>query len=148
MNALARLSFASIEAATAVVMDVDRNVIWIQYIGHVTARSTKRCRETVVAALASLLPGFTVITDLSNLESMDIECVDDLAGMMDAFRVSGAQCVIRVVPDREKDIGFNILSIVHYRGLVRVVIVESVLAAADTLTRLRGFVPAAKLFAA
>ena len=40
---------------------------------------------------------------------------------MDEFKAKGIGAVVRIVPDPAKDIGFNILSVVHYRRGVRVV---------------------------
>jgi hypothetical protein len=37
--------------------------------------------------------------------------------------------VVRIIPDPSKDIGLNILSIVHYRGTVQVITCETALEA-------------------
>ena len=72
-------------------------------------------------ALGVLRAGFSVLTDLSALDSMAIECAESLGHIMDRFRHHGVALVVRVIPDRDKDIGFNILSIIHLRRGVRVV---------------------------
>ena len=41
-------------------------------------------------------------------------------------RAHGVGLVVRVIPDHSKDIGMNILSIIHYRGKVRIVTVDTV----------------------
>ena len=66
-------------------------------------------------------PGFTFITDLTGLGSMELECAPDLARLMDFCKARGIGTVVRIIPDPRRDIGFNILSIVHYRRGVRVV---------------------------
>jgi hypothetical protein len=52
---------------------------------------------------------------------MELDCLPELTGAMDRFKALGVGTVIRIVPDPRKDIGFNILSVVHYRRGVRVV---------------------------
>jgi hypothetical protein len=100
--------------------DVARNVVHLRYLGRVTAADLEPCVEQVKALLPSVRAGFTVVTDLSELESMELECMRHLTTMMDACGASGIGTAIRVIPDPAKDIGFNILSIIHYRGGVRI----------------------------
>jgi hypothetical protein len=71
--------------------------------------------------LSQLRPGFTFLTDLSALEAMELDCAIELTKVMDACRATGIGTVIRIIPDSSKDIGFNILSIIHLRRGVRVV---------------------------
>jgi hypothetical protein len=101
--------------------DDSLNLIRIRYLGHVTAAELRAGAGEVKAVLAKMRPGFTVLTDLSGLEAMDLECVPDLTRQMDAFRAKGVATVIRIIPDPSKDIGLNILAIVHYRRGVHVV---------------------------
>ena len=61
-----------------------------------------------------------MLTDLSGLDSMELDCATELTAVMDAFKATGVGTVVRIVPDPAKDIGFNILSIVHYRRGVRI----------------------------
>ena len=63
-------------------------------------------------------PGFTVVTDLTELERMDLDCLPHLTKLMDLFLAAGVAKVVRVIPDPKKDIGFNLLSITRYRGRV------------------------------
>ena len=102
-------------------LEADRNLVRMWYLGHVTAAQMTACVKAVEAALPALRPGFTVVTDLSGLESMDLDCVPFLTKIMDRCRAGGIGAVVRIVPDRSKDIGFNILSIIHYRRGVKVI---------------------------
>jgi len=115
--------------------DASLNLFQIHYHGHVTASEMKRCLEAVETALPKMRPGFTVLTDLSGLDSMDLDCVSDLTKAMDAFRAKGVATVVRIIPDPSKDIGFNILAIVHYRRGVRVVTCQNAEEAARVLGR-------------
>jgi hypothetical protein len=102
--------------------DPERNLIHIRYIGHLTAADMKLCAETMRAALAKMRPGFTLLTDLTATDSMELDCVTNLTKIMDLCRTHGIGTVVRIIPDPAKDIGHNMLGIVHYRGRrVRVV---------------------------
>ena len=65
--------------------------------------------------------GFTILVDMSDLELMDVNCAPYLSRVMDLSRAQGVGKVVRVMPDLSKDIGINILSIIHYRGKVPIV---------------------------
>src|ERR1035437_9202863 len=105
--------------------DAGLNLVRIRYVRHVTAAGMKACRAEVERVLPGTRAGFTVLTDLSGLDSMDLDCVPHLAKIMDLCRAKGIGTVVRVIPDPNKDIGFNILSAIHYRRGVRVVPCES-----------------------
>jgi hypothetical protein len=102
-------------------VDVPRNLIRVHHRGHSTPAAMEACLAQVKAMLPQLQAGFTLLTDLSELESMELDCVTALAGTMDLMRAGGVRTVVRVVPDPAKDIGFNILSIIHYRRGIKIV---------------------------
>src|ERR1043166_2610708 len=101
--------------------DADRNLIRLRFWNRVTAAGLTASRAEIERVVELMRPGFTVLTDLTDLESMELDCVGELTRSMDLFRARGIGAVIRVIPDRDKDIGFNILSIIHYRGGVKIV---------------------------
>ena len=104
-----------------VLYDASRNIIRMSYRGHAAAAEMKAFAGKVRSLLPGVRKGFTVLTDLSGLDSMELDCVTDLTKMMDEFKAKGVDTVVRIVPDPAKDIGFNILSVVHYRRGVHVV---------------------------
>ena len=104
-----------------VEFDATRNLITVRYRGHITAEDMKAYSERVRGMLPLLRPGYTFLTDLSALESMELDCAIELTRVMDACRTRGIGTVVRIIPDSSKDIGFNILSIIHLRRGVRVV---------------------------
>jgi hypothetical protein len=108
-----------------IVSDPTNNRVSIRFRGHVTAEAMKNGREQVDASVTQVKPQFTVLTDLSELESMELDCVGELTRTMDLFRVHHVGTVVRIIPDPNKDIGFNILSIIHYRGGAKVVTCEN-----------------------
>ena len=104
-----------------VLFEAPRNLIRIRFIGHVSAADMKPYSEAMTSILNLTRKGFTLLTDLSSLETMELDCVPGLTKVMDALKARGIGAVVRIIPDPAKDIGFNILSVVHYRRGVRVV---------------------------
>ncbi len=109
-------------------------LVRIRYVGHVTAAGVQACAAEMERLLPKTHAGFTTLTDLSALESMDLDCVPHLTRIMDACRARGIGTVVRVIPDRDKDIGFKILSIIHYRHGVRIVTCETLAEAERIVT--------------
>jgi hypothetical protein len=70
--------------------------------------------------LNDMEPGFSWVTDLSSLNSMDAGCALDLGAMMELCNEKKVRAVLRVIPHPEKDIGFTLLSYFHYAADVEV----------------------------
>jgi anti-anti-sigma regulatory factor len=88
-------------------------LVTARYCGHITADDLQA--DLVDAALASKArPGFTLLVDLSTLDSMDQTCATALGQIMDRIDSYGVTTIIRIIPDPAKDLGFNILSLFHY----------------------------------
>jgi hypothetical protein len=102
-------------------VDKSKNLLKITYAQHVGPGDTKRVEEELPPLLADVRPGFRLLTDMSGLESMDLACVPYIRRMMDLCNKKGVELVVRVIPDPQKDIGLNILSLFHYRRRVRIV---------------------------
>ena len=120
-----------------VIGDVSGNLIQIRHLGHVTATEMRACIEKVRRLLPEMRAGFTLLTDLSGLDSMELDCVADLGRMMDACKVKGIGVAVRIIPDQSKDIGLNILAQVHYRSGVRVITCQNAMEAERALKPLR-----------
>jgi hypothetical protein len=116
---------AKAKPALEIGIDVARNILCKRFNGHVSAAQMKAGVAEVARLLPSMRAGFKVLVDLSGLSSMDLDCAPHLAKVMDLCKAHGVGLVVRVTPDPEKDIGFNILSVTHYRGKVRVVTCET-----------------------
>jgi hypothetical protein len=105
--------------------DMSRNLIEVRYRGNVAVADVMAVSEKVMDLLPHMRRGFTFLADLSSLESMELDCVAAITGIMDACNASGIGTVVRIVPDPRKDIGLNILSIIHYRRGVHVINCEN-----------------------
>jgi anti-anti-sigma regulatory factor len=113
--------------------DVTKNQLSVHFSGDVDLACMRACVDQIVIQMPNLTKGFKILTDLSNLNSMDSLCVSELKRMMDVCRKSGAGTVARVIPDPAKDIGFNILSLFHYRDKVHVLTFQTLAEAKQAL---------------
>ena len=118
------------EAARFTIMiqtdaDKTKNLLHITYAQRVGPEEAKRATETIQRLLGDLTPGFRLLANLSGLEEMDLACVPHIKKIMDLCNKQGVETVVRVIPDPQKDIGLNILSLFHYRRRVRIVTCET-----------------------
>ena len=104
-------------------VDVDKaaNLLTIRYAGRVGLKEVHLCAEKVQSGLGEMQPGFRLLTDLTKLESMELDGLPEIKRIMDLCNERGVQKVVRIIPDPHKDIGLNILSLFHYNRHVRIV---------------------------
>ena len=107
----------------------------IRFNGRVTADETQSHIGEISDRLNELEPGFVILADLTRLESMDPKCAADLGRVMELCDQHGVSKVVRVIPDPRKDIGFNILSVFHYRRHVPIITCKTLEEAAEVLAR-------------
>jgi hypothetical protein len=106
-------------------VDVSRNVLRTLYAGRLSKLDMESAMTTVKSAMERLQPGFTILADWSHIEAIELDCVPCIAEIMEFARERGAALIVRVLPEPEKDIGINILSIVHLRGTARTVTADN-----------------------
>ncbi len=118
---------SSPSSAWPVTVDVDfaRKILRIRFCGQVRPEHVQTHLADAPRHLAQLGTGFTLITDLSGLDQMDLDCAPPLTRFMDLCRSGGLARVVRIIPNPRKDIGFNVLSQVHYRGKIPIVICQT-----------------------
>ena len=121
------MTMFSIEAS-----DSER-LIKISWSGQVHLDEMRRCAEEVGVMAAKMRPGFRLLADMSDLESMDSAGAPYIGSVMDLCVTRQVEHVVRVIPDSRKDIGLNIMSYFHYGSKVRVTICENLAAAMQQL---------------
>jgi hypothetical protein len=114
-------------------VDESGGVLTMSYSEHVGVEEMRCCLGTVRDLMERLKPGFLLLTDLSNLESMDASCAPEIGAIMDLCSAGGMSSVVRVVPDPKKDIGFDIISHFHLHPTVRTQTHESLADAIKSL---------------
>jgi hypothetical protein len=114
--------------------DTARNIVKISFSGHVTVDEVRRHVANVGSALAGVKPGFRLLTDLTELEVMDVACMPEMQRVMDLCNEAGVKQVVRIIPDPHKDIGLNIMSFFHYRRGIQIVTCETMAEAMAVLS--------------
>jgi anti-anti-sigma regulatory factor len=101
--------------------DATRKLLIMTFSGHVLLEDLNREEERLRALAKDLQPGFQLLSDLTGLEAMDPACLTQIRKTMDLLNQTGVSRVVRVIPNPRKDIGFNILSLFHYRRGIPIV---------------------------
>lgn len=110
-----------------------RQLLCLSYIDVVNPDQLARGRADALELLGDLAPGFRLLVNLSQLKSMEVECLQEIGSLMEIFDRAGVGRVVRVVPDASKDIGLNILTVFHYAHHPPVITCQSMTEAARVL---------------
>ncbi|HEY1490661.1 MAG TPA: hypothetical protein VGF90_06440 [Verrucomicrobiae bacterium] len=111
-----------------------KGLLYMSYIGHVTAADLRRNHNDVVALLSEMPTGFKMLVDLGRLDFMDTDSLEEIGKIMELLDQHGLKQVVRVIPDPAKDIGFNILARFHYSHNPRITNCKTILEAAKLLS--------------
>ena len=111
-----------------------KQLLLLSYIGQVRPSDLERSRDELKGLLAELDPGFRVLVDLTSLESINLDCAGVIGELMKLIDQGGVGMVVRVIPDPQKDIGMNILTIFHYRRLPQIVTCQKLVEAVEALS--------------
>lgn len=98
-----------------VTLNKPKQLLVMRYCDHVTAAQLKAGFGDLKALLAELPPGFHLLADCSQLESMGQDCVPEISAGMELIDAHAPARLVRVIPDPSKDIGLNILTAFHYK---------------------------------
>jgi hypothetical protein len=123
--------------AQTITLETDsaRHILRLHYRGTVLPAHVKAQIGPVQEGLKKLSKGFVLVTDLTGLEAMDLDCVGYVTKIMDLCYAAGVGKVVRIIPDPSKDIGLNLLSHVHYRGRVPMATCETQAEAEKEISR-------------
>jgi hypothetical protein len=110
-----------------------QNLLVLSYRGKVGVHAAEECARAIETGLTTLRPGFRLLTDLTDLEAMEVACAPHIEHVMDLCNRYGIQMVVRVVPRPEKDIGLQIMSRFHYRPEVEIMTCETLPQAEEIL---------------
>jgi anti-anti-sigma regulatory factor len=116
-----------------VTSNKSKQLLHISYVGPVRLEEFQRSREDLTTQLKELSPGFRLLADFSQMESMGLDCTPELGRMMDLIGQAGVDWVVRVIPEPSRDIGMNILTLFHYRHHPRTVTCQNLTEAARLL---------------
>src|SRR2546430_17681067 len=116
-----------------VTVNKPKQILLLSFIGVVRPEELAKGYQDMAQFLAELPPGFRLLADLSALESLDKDCVNEIARAMELCDRKGVGLLVRVIPDPLKDIGLNILALFHYTHRPRTVTCRSMVEAAKAL---------------
>ena len=105
--------------------DVSANVLRLSFHGEVTVREMALNQTQMSATVEKLKVGFSLVTDFTELQKMDVDCTPYIERTMELMKSKGVGLVVRVIPDRTKDIGINIISLFHYPRRLKIVTTET-----------------------
>jgi hypothetical protein len=108
-----------------VTADPARKLLQLSFAGEIGLKEIEYYESAVESTLATMPPGFHLLTDLTDLQSMDLVCVPYIKRTMDRLHGHGVARIVRVIPDRRKDIGFSIMSLFHYPHGISIVTCEN-----------------------
>jgi hypothetical protein len=127
-------SGATLKRMFQVCADQSGRTVTMSFSHHVAAEEMQRCLGTFRVVLNNTQPGFQVLTDLTGLDSMEPECSPFIAEIMNLCNARKVKAVVRVIPDPQKDIGFNLLSHFHYGPEVELRTYDNLAEAIQSLT--------------
>jgi anti-anti-sigma regulatory factor len=108
-------------------------LVTIVWWGKVDLEELRVSADEIGGVISNMRPGFRVLVDMTGLESMDPAGASYIGTIMDLCLAKQVERVVRVIPDPQKDIGFNIMSYFHYGSSVRVVTCENLSQAIQAL---------------
>ena len=115
--------------------DTTKQLLVLSVAGKVTADESRETVAQVREKVEEMAPGFVTLVDFRWLESMPTASVPFVAEIMDVLAAKKVRAVVRVMPDRQRDIGLNILSPFHYGPDVRLMTFETLADAIQALAR-------------
>jgi hypothetical protein len=91
-----------------------RNTVIVEFEGKVDAEQAKQFFTDLEEVRPKLGKTFTLLTDFSLVDTMEFSVKAEIEKAMYLFNAQGVTEIIRVIPDANMDIGFNLMSASHY----------------------------------
>jgi len=88
-------------------------ILTITYMDAVEPDQVELCRRAIRDKMQHLKPGFALLIDLTNMESMDQECAQVLGATIELCSSREMAVAVWVIPDPRKDIGLNLIARFH-----------------------------------
>ena len=100
--------------------DRKRNTVIVEFEGNVDAEQAKQFFSDLEKVHPKPENNFKLLTDFSLVDIMDFSVKREIEKAMDLFNAQGVTEIIRVIPDANMDIGFNLMSAAHYSKQIKV----------------------------
>ena len=110
---------------TNVRYDDQLNTVILEFEGTVDAAQAERLFSDIEKVVPTPGKGFVLLVDFSLAETMEIAVKQQIEKAMELFSARGVTEILRVLPDPDMDIGFNIMSRSRYRTDARILTLRS-----------------------
>jgi anti-anti-sigma regulatory factor len=100
--------------------DRKRNTVIVEFEGNVDAEQAKQFFADLEKVRPKPENDFKLLTDFSLVDTMEFSVKREIEKAMDLFNARGVTEIIRVIPDANMDIGFNLMSAAHYSKQIKV----------------------------
>ena len=100
--------------------DRERNTVIVEFEGNVDAEQAKQFFVDLENIRPKPENDFKLLTDFSLVDGMEFNVKSEIEKAMDLFNAQGVTEIIRVIPDPNMDIGFNLMSASHYSKQIKV----------------------------
>ena len=100
--------------------DRERKTVIVEFEGNVDAEQARRFFVDLENIRPKSENGFKLLTDFSLVDAMEFSVKSEIEKAMDLFNAQGVTEIIRVIPDPNMDIGFNLMSASHYSKQIKV----------------------------
>jgi hypothetical protein len=100
--------------------DRERNTVIVEFEGNVDAEQARQFFVDLEDIRPKPENGFKLLTDFSLVDAMEFSVKSEIEKAMDLFNAQGVTEIIRVIPDPNMDIGFNLMSASHYSKQIKV----------------------------
>jgi hypothetical protein len=100
--------------------DLKRNTVIVDFEGNVDAEQAKQFFADLEKVRPTLEKDFKLLADFSLVDTVEFSVKSEIEKAMDLFNTQGVTEVIRVIPDANMDIGFNLMSASHYSKQIKV----------------------------
>ncbi|MFH1767652.1 MAG: GGDEF domain-containing protein [Candidatus Omnitrophota bacterium] len=104
----------------SIKIDKQHNLLTLTFRGNFDAEQGQLLCKRLKQELPKLKKGFSILTDLSELDNMELESAEFIRETMIICNTHGVSRISRVIPAPEKDIGLNIMSAFHYSKKVKI----------------------------
>ena len=94
--------------------DSEHNTVIVEFKGNIDAVQAEQFFPDIEKVIPKHGKGFKLMTDFSSVEDMDLAVQRGIKKAMKLFTARGVTEILRVLPNPDMEIGFNIMSASHY----------------------------------
>lgn len=105
--------------------DREHKTIVIEFEGNIDGAQARQSSLDLERVVPERRTEFRLLADLTAVQTMELEVEDELKKAMGLFNAHGITEVLRVLPDPDMEVGFNIMSRTYYGKAVKVLTFRS-----------------------